>query len=262
MIFMYIDSHCHIDTIDLLPEHQGNMDCLISEIKNANLSHLLCVCIEVTQLEKIQALVNKYDFISYSVGTHPNVILNNEPSDDFLLKVANDPKCIAIGETGLDFFRNEGDLTWQKTRFEQHIRVANAKKMPLIIHTRAAADDTLLLLKKNKAEQAIMHCFSEDWKIAQQCLELGYYISLSGIVTFKNAHQVHEVAKKIPLDRLLIETDSPYLAPMPFRGKQNRPSWVVHVCEAIAKLRGLSVEEVAQITTNNFLRLFPSVKLR
>lgn len=258
---MYIDSHCHIDTIDLLPEHNGSMDLLMDEIREANISHLLCVCIDLKDLPNIQALVKKYHNISYSVGTHPNVILEREPTDEFLLKVARDPSCIAIGETGLDFFRNEGDMTWQIQRFEQHIRVANQLQMPLIIHTRQAADETVSVLKRCNAEQAIMHCFAEDWKIAKQCLDLDYYISLSGIVSFKNAHQVHEVAKKIPLERLLIETDSPYLAPMPFRGKQNRPSWIVHVAKAIAEIRGVSLEEVANITTNNFLKLFPSVKL-
>jgi len=258
---MYIDSHCHIDTIDLAPEHQGNMDALMNEIRAAKVSHLLCVCIDLKDLDNIKALVNQYNNISYSVGTHPNVILEKEPTDDYLLEIAKDPKCIAIGETGLDFFRNEGDMTWQIERFEQHIKIANQQKMPLIIHTRQAADETVRVLKSNNAEQAIMHCFAEDWKIATECLDLGYYISLSGIVSFKNAHQVHEVAKKVPLDRLLIETDSPYLAPMPYRGKQNRPSWVAYVCKAIADLRGMAVEEVAQITTDNFLRLFPSVKL-
>jgi len=258
---MYIDSHCHIDTIDLTPEFNGDIELLMAEIEQAKVSHLLCVCIDLKDLANIQALVKKYPNISYSVGTHPNVTLDNEPSDEFLISIAKAPKCIAIGETGLDYYRNEGCLDWQRERFRQHIRIANAQNMPLIIHTRQSAVDTVKILRESAAEQAIMHCFAEDWQIASQCLEFGYYISLSGIVSFKNAHQVHEVAKKVPLDRLLIETDSPYLAPMPYRGKQNRPSWVVHVCQAIADLRGMKVEEVAKITTDNFLSLFPSVTL-
>ncbi len=253
---MYIDSHCHIDTIDLAPAHQGCMDTLMAEIKEAKVSHMLCVCIELEALPNILALVNRYDDISYSVGIHPNTVVEKEPSDEELLTLAQKDKCIAIGETGLDYYRNEGDMTWQRERFEQHIRVSNQLKKPLIVHTRQAAKDTINVLKSNQAEQAIMHCFAEDWDIAKQCLDLGYYISLSGIVTFKNAHQVHEVAKKVPLDRLLIETDSPYLAPMPYRGKQNRPSLVPYVCQHIAELRGMPNEALAEMTTNNFWQLF------
>jgi len=253
---MYIDSHCHIDTIDLAAEHHGNMDLLMAEIKAAKVSHMLCVCIDLEALPNIQALVKKYDNISYSVGIHPNTELLQEPTSDILLNLAQDEKCIAIGETGLDYYRNEGDMTWQKERFKTHIEVSNQSNKPLIVHTRNAADDTVDMLKSNVAKQAVMHCFAEDWHIAKQCLDLGYYISLSGIVTFKNAHQVHEVAKKVPLDRLLIETDSPYLAPMPYRGKQNRPSWVAYVCRKIAELRGMENDVLAEITSNNFRQLF------
>lgn len=253
---MYIDSHCHIDTIDLVPEHDGNMDLLMAEIKAAQVSHMLCVCIDLETLPNIQALVQKYDNISYSVGIHPNTELSNEPTNEILLNLAQDKKCVAIGETGLDYYRNEGDMTWQQERFKTHIEVSNQLDKPLIVHTRNAADDTVEVLKSSAAKQAVMHCFAEDWHIAKQCLDLGYYISLSGIVTFKNAYQVHEVAKKVPLDRLLIETDSPYLAPMPYRGKQNRPSWVAYVCQKIAELRGMENEDVAEITSTNFRQLF------
>lgn len=258
---MFIDSHCHIDTLDLDKEHQGNMNCLMQEIAQAKISHLLCVSIELKDLPNITALADSYPNISYSVGTHPNIILEQEPNDELLLSLAKAPKCIAIGETGLDYYRIEGDKSWQQRRFVQHIQIANQLNMPLIIHTRQAAEDTVHFLKQHQAKQAIMHCFAEDWQIAKQCLDLGYYISLSGIVSFKNAHQVHEVAKKTPLDRLLIETDSPYLAPVPYRGKQNRPSWVVHVAQAIAELRGVTVEEIAKQTSQNFLTLFPTVKI-
>lgn len=255
---MYIDSHCHIDTIDLGPEHEGNMDKLMEEIRQAKVSHMLCVCIDLETLPNIQALAKRYDNISYSVGIHPNTELSQEPTNERLISLAGDEKCIAIGETGLDYYRNEGDMTWQQQRFETHIQVSNQLNKPLIVHTRNAAEDTVDILKSANAKQAIMHCFAEDWHIAKQCLDLGYYISLSGIVTFKNAHQVHEVAKKVPLDRLLIETDSPYLAPMPYRGKQNRPSWVAYVCQKIAELRGMANEELAETTSNNFWQLFPT----
>lgn len=256
---MFIDSHCHIDTIDLSAEFDGNIDLLMKQIEQAQVQHLLCVCIELKDLPNIQQLAEKYDNISYSVGTHPNVILESEPSDQTLISLAKAPKCIAVGETGLDYFRNEGDMQWQKRRFAQHINIANQLQMPVIVHTRDAAADTLAMLKGEQAQQAIMHCFAEDWHIAKACLDLGYYISLSGIVSFKNAHQVHEVAKKVPADRLLIETDSPYLAPMPYRGKQNRPSWLPNVAKAIAQLRGESLESVARQTTENFLTLFPQL---
>ena len=258
---MFIDSHCHIDTIDLNPEHQGSFDFLMKEVSDAKIAHMLCVSIELKNLTNIRNLATKYSNISFSVGTHPNVTLNQEPSDNELIALAQDPNCIAIGETGLDYFRNSGDMNWQHQRFKQHIRIANQLNLPLIVHTRNAAEDTLSILQDNATCKVIMHCFAEDWHIAQQCLDLGYYISLSGIVSFKNAKQTHEVAQKTPIDRLLIETDSPYLAPTPYRGKQNRPSWVVNVCQAIADLRNSALEDIALATTNNFLRLFPTVKL-
>lgn len=258
---MFIDSHCHIDTIDLNVEHQGQIEVLMQEIADAKVIHMLCVSIDLDTLPNIQKLAANYSHISYSVGVHPNVILDNEPSDNELIKIAQAPKCIAIGETGLDYYRNSGDMRWQHERFSQHINVANQLQMPLIVHTRDAASDTVAQLQNESNTGVIMHCFAEDWTIASKCLDLGYYISLSGIVSFKNAHQVHEVAKKIPLDRLLIETDSPYLAPMPYRGKTNRPSWVSYVAKAIADLRGLKTEYIAQVTTNNFLNLFPTVNI-
>jgi TatD DNase family protein len=193
---------------------------------------------------------------------HPEYSDTQEPSEDQLVALAAHPKVIAIGETGLDYFWHKDAPEWQRDRFRVHIRVARRCALPLVIHTRDAAPDTLRLMAEEGAGEAggIMHCFTESWEVAAAALDLGFHISFSGIVTFKNALQIKEVARKVPMDRLLIETDAPYLAPVPYRGKTNEPGFVLHVAEEIAKLRGLSVETVAEITTNNFVRLFPGTR--
>jgi TatD DNase family protein len=193
-----------------------------------------------------------------SVGVHPDYEDIDEPTLDELVRLANHPKVIAIGETGLDYFRLTGDLEWQRKRFRTHIRAAITCGKPLIIHTRNAADDTLCIMREENAQKVggVMHCFTENLEVALQAIELGFYISFSGIVTFKNALTIKEVAKQIPLNRMLVETDSPYLAPMPYRGKTNQPSYVKYVAEEIARLRGITFEEVANLTTENFFRLF------
>jgi TatD DNase family protein len=192
------------------------------------------------------------------VGVHPDYEGTQEPGIDLLVGLAQHPKVIAIGETGLDYFRLKGNLEWQRTRFQNHIRAARAGKKPLIIHTREAAADTLRIMQEENAAEVsgVMHCFTESWEVAEAALAMGFYISFSGIVTFKNAKQLKEVARKVPLDRILIETDSPYLAPVPHRGKLNQPAYVKHVAEEIAMLRGISLKEVGRITTENFQRLF------
>ena len=193
-----------------------------------------------------------------SVGVHPDYEDQIEPQADELADLARHPKVIAIGETGLDYFRLQGDLEWQRERFRQHIRAARKINKPLIIHTRSAAADTLRIMQEEGADQVggVMHCFTESWEVAQQAIAMNFFISFSGIVTFKNAVALKEVAKNIPLDRMLIETDSPYLAPVPFRGKQNQPAFVRHVAEEIARIRAVSVEEIANATTDNFFNLF------
>lgn len=253
---MFIDSHCHLDCIDLSPEHQNNLSNLIEEARQAKVSHMLCVCINLDALPTIKTIANSYNDVTYSVGVHPNEAPKASFDTSVMIGEAKAERCIAIGETGLDYFRSEGELDWQRARFKQHIEIAHTVKKPLIIHMRDAKDDTLAILKEMNAYHGVMHCFAEDWDCAKKALDLGLYISFSGIVTFKNAKALHEVAEKVPSDKMLIETDSPYLAPTPYRGKQNRPAWVSHVAEHIARLRGDSIESVAAQTTENFMTLF------
>ena len=220
---------------------------------------MLCVCIDLEHLEDVLEPARQYDFVTASVGVHPNEHEGEEPDCDRLVALAQDEQVVAIGETGLDYFRGEGDLEWQRERFRQHIAAAKQTKKPLIIHMRDATADTLRVLEEEKAADVggVMHCFVEDWETAQQAMELNFYISFSGIVTFNSAKELKEVAKKMPLDRILIETDSPYLAPVPFRGKSNQPAYVRHVAECIADLRDEPVETIAERSTENFFRLFP-----
>lgn len=254
---MLVDSHCHLDRVDLTP-YQGRFDGLISAIQDAGVESMLCVSIDLESYPDMLALVTDYDHIHVSVGVHPNDQDRQEPTPEALAELAQHPKNVAIGETGLDYFRETGDMTWQQDRFRRHIRAARLADKPLIIHTRDARDDTIRILKEEGAEQVggVLHCFTETWEMAQAGMALGFYISFSGIVTFKNAEELREVARRVPLDRLLIETDSPYLAPVPFRGKSNEPKYVGKVCELIAELRGLEPAELARITRDNFYRLF------
>jgi TatD DNase family protein len=227
-------------------------------IKNSHIEHLLCIAIDLEAYPAMLALVADYPQISVSVGVHPNVNEGQEPSVDELIALGSNDKVIAIGETGLDYFRSTGDLDWQHQRFRNHINAAKALNKPLIIHTREAKHDTLRILKEENAQEVggIIHCFTEDWDFAQQALALNFYISFSGIVTFNSAKEIQEVAKKVPVDRFLIETDSPYLAPVPHRGRPNYPIYVRFVAEQLAKLRGVSVEDIAEHSTANFYRLF------
>ena len=257
---MLIDSHCHLDRLDLKP-YQNDFSCFMQEVKNSHIEHLLCIAIDLESYPAMLELVENYPQISVSVGVHPNVHEGQEPTVDELIALGSIDKVVAIGETGLDYFRSTGDLNWQHQRFRNHINAAKALKKPLIIHTREAKQDTLRILKEENAQEVggIIHCFTEDWEFAQQALELNFYISFSGIVTFNSAKEIQEVAKKVPADRFLIETDSPYLAPVPHRGRPNYPTYVRFVAEQIAKLRGVSVEEVAELSTANFYRLFNKI---
>lgn len=205
-------------------------------------------------------LARNHASVSASIGVHPTTTGGHEPSIEELLEAAKDPLVVGIGETGLDYFRTESKLQWQHERFHRHIDVAKNCKKPLIIHTRAAAEDTMNTLRDHDASEAggVMHCFAEDWNVARQALDIGFYVSFSGIVTFKSAKAVQEAAKKVPLDRLLVETDAPYLAPVPKRGKTNEPAYVRHTAEFVANLRGISLEALAEATTENFYRLFAS----
>lgn len=253
---MLIDSHCHLNMLNEYPHDLASVFTLAHE---NGVAHMLCVCVTLGKLPEILALAKEYPQVSASVGLHPTEIVEHEPDAALLMHYAQHKEVVAIGETGLDYYRCEGeDMTWQQQRFITHIEVAKKMKKPLIIHTRAAQVDTIVLMRSENAFEAggVMHCFTEDWEMAKQALNLNFYISISGIVTFKNALQVQEVAKKVPLNRLLIETDAPYLAPVPFRGKPNQPAYIKHTAQAIADLRGISFDEVAQETTKNYFELF------
>jgi TatD DNase family protein len=254
---MFIDSHCHLDRIDLAP-YQNDFKLFMQEAENSKIDQMLCIAIDLESYPNMVELVKDYPSISLSVGVHPNVQEGKDPSVEELIALGENPKVIAIGETGLDYFRSEGDLEWQHQRFRNHIQAAKKLSKPLIIHTREAGHDSLDDLASEGADEVggIIHCFTEDWDYAKKALDLGFYISFSGIVTFKNAQKIKEVAKKVPADRFLIETDSPYLAPVPFRGKPNYPTYVPYVAEHIAELRNISVEEVAQLSSDNFKTLF------
>ncbi len=250
----FIDSHCHINFPDLVENITG----VLARMQQNEVLAALCVSVNLADFPQVLALAVQYPNIYASVGVHPDYEDVEEPSVARLVELAQHPKIIAIGETGLDYFRLSGDLEWQRNRFRNHIRASRECGKPLIIHTRSAAEDTLRLMREEGAEHAagVMHCFTENWEVAQAALDMGFYISFSGIVTFKNALQIKEVAQRVPLDRMLIETDSPYLAPVPFRGKLNQPAYVKHVAEEIALLRGISVTEVGLKTSENFARLF------
>lgn len=251
---MFVDSHCHIN----LPELENIFDEVLENMRQNEVSHALCVSVNLEDFPQVRLLAERHDHIYASVGVHPDHESDAEPTEELLVELAEHPKVIAIGETGLDYFRLKGDLEWQRTRFRTHIRAARKCRKPLIVHTREAAQDTLRLMDEEGAAEAggVMHCFTESLEVARAAIEMNFYISFSGIVTFKNATSLKDVARHIPLDRILIETDSPYLAPVPYRGKLNQPAYVKHVAEEIAALRGISLEEVGRATTDNFRRLF------
>lgn len=251
---MYVDSHCHLD----FPELHARLPEIVSAMKEAMVSHALCVAVSLEAIEGVLQIARDHDHIYASVGVHPDYQDCTEPSVEALCELAADPKVVAIGETGLDYFRTEGDVSWQQERFRTHIRAARELGNPLIIHTREAGQDTIDLLREEGAAEVggVMHCYTDSWEVARQALDLGFHISFSGIITFKNAHSVREVAAKVPLDRLLIETDAPFLAPVPHRGKTNEPAYVIEVAETLGKLHGLSREELGQRTSDNFSKLF------
>lgn len=254
---MLVDSHCHLDRLDL-SSYAGDLAGALNAAKHNGVEHFLCVCIDLENFPKIREIAYQHDAIQISVGLHPTDPVDIEPTVEDLLRLARDPKVIAIGETGLDYYRCQGDMTWQQQRFRRHIQAAKDIKKPLIIHTRQAPEDTLKIMQEEGASDvgAVMHCFTESWETAEKALALGFYISFSGIITFQNAKELHEVVKKVPLERILIETDSPYLAPVPYRGKPNEPAYVRYVAERIAELKQIEFETVAEVTTRNFFELF------
>jgi len=251
---MYVDSHCHLD----FPELAAELPALLRAMTTAQVTHALCISVNLPDWPAVHALATGHANLYATVGVHPDYEDTPEPAVEDLVSLAQRPKVVAIGETGLDYYRLTGDLEWQRERFRTHIRAARKACKPLVIHTRSAADDTLAIMREEKAGEAggVMHCFTETWDVARAALDLGFHVSFSGIVTFKNAVALKDVAQRVPLDRMLIETDAPYLAPVPFRGKRNQPAYVPHVAAEIARLRGVPVETVARATTANFFNLF------
>jgi TatD DNase family protein len=260
---MFVDSHCHIN----FPELATRLPEIFSTMTDNAVTHALCVSVDLPDFPQVLALAEKFPNIYGSVGVHPDYENTVEPTIEQLVKLADHSKIIAIGETGLDYFRLQGDLSWQRERFKIHIRASRETGKPLIIHTRSSSSDTIRIMQEEGAgtdgggSGGVMHCFTESLEVAQAAIAMGFYISFSGIVTFKSAKELQAVARVIPLSSMLIETDSPYLAPVPHRGKINEPGFVCHVGEFIAALKGVSVEEVAEITTNNFFKLFKIAKL-
>lgn len=251
---MFVDSHCHLD----FPELAGDLPQILDDMAQNRVGHALVVAVSKPEWARIRELVAPHPHLFASVGVHPDYPDTEEPSVDDLLIAAQDRKVVAIGETGLDYYRGSEPFDWQRERFRVHIRASRQSGLPLIIHTRSAAADTIRIMAEEGAQEAggVMHCFTESWEVAQAAMELGFYISFSGIVTFKNAVDLQEVARRVPLERMLIETDSPYLAPVPYRGKRNDPSKVPHVAQKIADLRGIALAEVEARTTANFFELF------
>lgn len=255
---MLIDSHCHLDRLDLAA-HGGSLDTALDAARAAGVGHFLCIGVSADNAATVKSLAERYADVDCSVGVHPlDLQPGAEPALDWLLGELVHPKVVAIGETGLDYHYEPESAALQQASFRLHLDAARITGKPVIVHTREARADTLALLREAALPQAgVLHCFTEDWEMAKAALDIGFYISLSGIVTFRNAEALREVARQVPADRLLVETDSPYLAPVPHRGKPNLPQYVREVAEYLAVLRGVSYETLAEQTSSNFKRLFP-----
>jgi len=251
---MLVDSHCHLDFEDF----RGQIPEVLAEMEREGVSHALCVSVTLEAFPAVRALAEAHKNLFASVGVHPDYPEVAEVAPDELVRLADHPRIVAIGETGLDYYRLKGDLAWQRERFRAHIRAARECAKPLIIHTRSAADDTLRIMREEGAGEVggVMHCFTESREVANAAVDLGFYISFSGILTFKNAAELRDIAREVPLDRILIETDAPYLAPSPHRGKRNQPAYVRFVAEELARIRGTSFEVVEESTSSNFFNLF------
>jgi TatD DNase family protein len=251
---MFVDSHCHLS----FPELAQDVESVLARMRQAHVTKALNVCVRLEEFDAVLGLAQAHADVFATVGVHPDTEGAAEPTVAQLVGLADHPKVVAIGETGLDYYRLQEPLEWQRERFRVHIRAAREAGKPLVIHTRAAADDTLRLMREERAGDAggVMHCFTESLDVALAAIDLGFYISFSGIVTFRNAHALQAVVPHVPVDRLLIETDSPYLAPVPHRGKTNEPAWVPEVARKLAQITQRSVESIGRLTTDNFHRLF------
>ncbi|MEP7294720.1 MAG: TatD family hydrolase [Burkholderiales bacterium] len=253
---MYVDSHCHLS----FPELRERLPEIRAAMAAAQVDRALCICTTLEEFDEVHSLATGFDNFWCSAGVHPDNEGVREPSVADLVALAARPRVVAIGETGLDYYRLNGrsvaDMAWQRERFRNHIRASRVTQLPLVVHTRSASDDTVAILREEGAEAGVFHCFTETEAVARAALDLGFYISFSGILTFKTAQALRDVAAFVPLDRCLIETDSPYLAPMPYRGKTNSPAYVPFVAQQLATLKGLTVEAIAAATSSNFERLF------
>jgi len=249
------DSHCHLD----FPELQADFPAVLAQMRASGVTHALTISTTLETFPAVREVAHAHPNVWCSAGVHPDEQRDGrEATLEELLAMGSDPRVVAIGETGLDYYRLEGDLEWQRERFRTHIRAARKLRKPLVIHTRSSAEDTLRVMREEGAEEVggVMHCFTETMEVAEGAMAMGFHISFSGIVTFKNAKDLKEVAKRVPVERMLVETDSPYLAPVPHRGKSNQPAFVKHVAEEVAALRGIAFDDVARATTENFFRLF------
>ena len=256
-----VDSHCHLNMIKRARTREG-LAQVLANAAEAGVVHMLCVSVDLESYPEVQRIAHDHPQVSASVGVHPNHREGRDPSVAELVELAADSQVVAIGETGLDYYRSEGDLEWQRDRFRRHIRAARECGKPVIVHMRDATEDTLSILAEEKVDEVggVLHCFTGDWETAQRVLDLGMYLSYSGIVTFRNAQTIAEAARHTPLERLLVETDAPYLTPMPHRGKGNEPRYVRRVAEYLAELKEMSLEALAQVTRDNFFRLFSGAR--
>lgn len=254
---MFIDSHCHLDKVDLTP-YNGDFEAMLAAARDRDVSRMLCVSIDLEQFERMYQLAAGRDQIDMSVGVHPLHAHETPVTAEQLVELAQRPEIVALGETGLDYYYQTDTVEVQKAGFIAHLQASRETGMPVIVHTRDARQDTLDIIREHgdPAVAGVLHCFTESWEMAEQALALGYYISFSGIITFRNAESLREVVKQVPMERILIETDSPYLAPVPYRGKKNEPQYVPEVAQLIADLKGLTVAEVARISADNYTRLF------
>ncbi|QTS84098.1 TatD family hydrolase [Coxiella endosymbiont of Amblyomma nuttalli] len=256
---MFVDSHCHLNMLDLRP-YEGDLGALIEKAKIEGVEHILCVSVDLVDAHTIIGIAERFKNVSASVGLHPSKKVNYEPKVQEIIELADHPKVVAVGETGLDYYYHTSRLEIMRDRFRSHIQAALQLRKPLIIHSRGAPVDTMQIMQEENAKVVggVIHCFTESWDMSKQALKLGFYISFSGIVTFKNATNVAEIAARTPLEKMLIETDAPYIAPVPHRGKKNEPRYVRYIAEHIAKLKNITVEEIARKTTENYFNLFKS----
>lgn len=258
---MLIDSHCHLDRLRL-DKYDGHLADAILAARERGVQGMLCVGISLENRETVINIAEEYPRVVASVGVHPLDIESGLATAEQLVEWAQHPKIVALGETGLDYYYSDETKDIQQESFTIHLQAAAQSKQPVIVHTRSAKEDTLRLIAEHGDRESggVLHCFTEDWDMAKRAVDLNYLISISGIVTFKNAESIRDVARKLPLDRLMVETDSPYLAPVPYRGKPNEPSYVREVAEYVAELKNISYQELIEATADNFFRLFPKAK--